>query len=266
MHTVSCAICLMRKSGMRRCSSSLCRSPPATTWRLRCSRCTALGARWRQRTRWGWAGGREGKRLACSSPLPCDANSSLTRTCIIDVCSAPAAAPPSRQIRESIKSLFPDRDCFTLVRPVNDEDELARLDELPSGQMRPEFRRASGRGGGGGSGGCGAAQACGCVLGSVGTFVPLSDLLAHSCCWARVCCHHICLPACLPDPSLIIHHLLQGGPAPPHPAHLLQGAAQAAGHPDSERAHAGRADRGVRHRDQQRVGGRGMDGWAANNG
>lgn len=53
-------------------------------------------------------------------------------------------APP--QIRESIKSLFPDRDCFTLVRPVNDEDKLARLDTLPSADMRPEFRRARGGG------------------------------------------------------------------------------------------------------------------------
>ena len=47
---------------------------------------------------------------------------------------------PTPQIRESIKSLFPDRDCFTLVRPVNDEDALARLDTLGSSQMRPEFR------------------------------------------------------------------------------------------------------------------------------
>lgn len=46
------------------------------------------------------------------------------------------------QIRESIKSLFPDRDCFTLVRPVNDEDKLAQLDSLPPAEMRPEFRCA----------------------------------------------------------------------------------------------------------------------------
>lgn len=44
------------------------------------------------------------------------------------------------QIRESIKALFPDRDCFTLVRPVNEEDALARLDTLPAAQLRPEFR------------------------------------------------------------------------------------------------------------------------------
>ena len=45
------------------------------------------------------------------------------------------------QIRESIKALFPDRDCFTLVRPVNEEDALARLDTLPPGAMRPEFQK-----------------------------------------------------------------------------------------------------------------------------
>lgn len=54
---------------------------------------------------------------------------------------SPTGLPHTRaQIRESIKSLFPDRDCFTLVRPVNDEDQLARLDALPQSEMRPEFR------------------------------------------------------------------------------------------------------------------------------
>ncbi|KAK9820375.1 hypothetical protein WJX72_009644 [[Myrmecia] bisecta] len=44
------------------------------------------------------------------------------------------------EIRTSIKSLFPDRDCFSLVRPMHDEKELARLDSIPPAQMRPEFR------------------------------------------------------------------------------------------------------------------------------
>jgi len=37
---------------------------------------------------------------------------------------------PSRfsQIRRSIASLFPSRDCFALVRPVNDEKQLQQLD------------------------------------------------------------------------------------------------------------------------------------------
>lgn len=43
------------------------------------------------------------------------------------------------QIRESIKALFPDRDCATLVRPVNDEALLSKLDSVPKGQLRPEF-------------------------------------------------------------------------------------------------------------------------------
>ncbi|VAH10583.1 unnamed protein product [Triticum turgidum subsp. durum] len=34
-------------------------------------------------------------------------------------------------IRESIRALFPDRECFTLVRPVNNEKDLQRLDQLP---------------------------------------------------------------------------------------------------------------------------------------
>ncbi|KAL7604622.1 uncharacterized protein LOC111914698 [Lactuca sativa] len=44
------------------------------------------------------------------------------------------------EIRESIRALFPDRECFTLVRPVNNENELQRLDQIPLGDMRPEFK------------------------------------------------------------------------------------------------------------------------------
>ncbi len=64
----------------------------------------------------------------------------------LSVCKPPACCPGVRlQIRESIKSLFPDRDCFTLVRPMNDEDKLAQLDTLDSAQLRPEFREGLGR-------------------------------------------------------------------------------------------------------------------------
>lgn len=44
------------------------------------------------------------------------------------------------EIRASIKSLFPERDCFALVRPMNDEKALANLDNVPKDQLRPEFR------------------------------------------------------------------------------------------------------------------------------
>ena len=47
------------------------------------------------------------------------------------------------QIRESIKSLFPNRDCFCLVRPHNDEKQLAQLESLPSNQLRKEFIEVS---------------------------------------------------------------------------------------------------------------------------
>ena len=52
-----------------------------------------------------------------------------------------AAAASKNRIRESIKDLFPDRDCFTLVRPVNDERDLAHLDSLDPARLRSEFRQ-----------------------------------------------------------------------------------------------------------------------------
>ena len=45
------------------------------------------------------------------------------------------------QIRESIVGLFPERECFALVRPVSDEKQLQALDSLPASQLRPEFRQ-----------------------------------------------------------------------------------------------------------------------------
>ncbi|XP_066321680.1 uncharacterized protein [Miscanthus floridulus] len=44
------------------------------------------------------------------------------------------------EIRESIHALFPDRECFTLVRPLNSENELQRLDQIPLEKLRPEFQ------------------------------------------------------------------------------------------------------------------------------
>ncbi|BDA47092.1 Guanylate-binding protein 1 [Coccomyxa sp. Obi] len=48
-------------------------------------------------------------------------------------------------IRESIKALFPDRDCFALKRPMSDEDQLSRLETVPPSQLRPEFREGLAR-------------------------------------------------------------------------------------------------------------------------
>ncbi|CAL9778213.1 unnamed protein product [Musa acuminata subsp. burmannicoides] len=44
------------------------------------------------------------------------------------------------EIRESIRALFPDRECFTLVRPLNNENDLQRLDQIPLDRLRSEFR------------------------------------------------------------------------------------------------------------------------------
>ncbi|WOK97262.1 guanylate-binding protein 2-like [Canna indica] len=44
------------------------------------------------------------------------------------------------EIRESIRTLFPERECFTLVRPLNDENGLRHLDQIPLERLREEFR------------------------------------------------------------------------------------------------------------------------------
>ncbi|XP_059658779.1 uncharacterized protein LOC132305110 isoform X2 [Cornus florida] len=44
------------------------------------------------------------------------------------------------EIRESIRALFPDRECFTLVRPLSNENDLQRLDQILLDKLRPEFR------------------------------------------------------------------------------------------------------------------------------
>ena len=38
-----------------------------------------------------------------------------------------------------ITSFFKDRDCYTMVRPTEDERDLQKLQDLTNGNMRPEF-------------------------------------------------------------------------------------------------------------------------------
>ena len=38
-----------------------------------------------------------------------------------------------------ITSFFKDRDCFTMVRPTEDERDLQKLQEKQNSEMRPEF-------------------------------------------------------------------------------------------------------------------------------
>lgn len=44
-----------------------------------------------------------------------------------------------REAREKILDLFPKRDCMCLVRPVDEEEQLQRLSELPMKDFRPKF-------------------------------------------------------------------------------------------------------------------------------
>ncbi|KAL4308859.1 hypothetical protein GQ457_01G029020 [Hibiscus cannabinus] len=44
------------------------------------------------------------------------------------------------EIRDSIRALFPGRECFTLLRPLNNENDLQRLDQISLDKLRPEFR------------------------------------------------------------------------------------------------------------------------------
>ncbi|WCJ27102.1 Guanylate-binding family protein [Euphorbia peplus] len=44
------------------------------------------------------------------------------------------------EIRDSIRALFPDRECFTLVRPLNNENDLHRMEQIAMDKLRPEFR------------------------------------------------------------------------------------------------------------------------------
>lgn len=46
-----------------------------------------------------------------------------------------------RDAREKIKELFPRRQCACLVRPVDEEEQLQRLSELPLSAFRPKFTK-----------------------------------------------------------------------------------------------------------------------------
>jgi len=47
-------------------------------------------------------------------------------------------------MRATIKAVFPDRDAFTLLRPMLREEDLNRLDTIPYSKLRPEFQKVGG--------------------------------------------------------------------------------------------------------------------------
>lgn len=50
------------------------------------------------------------------------------------------ATENKNRIRRLLKGFFPERDCFTLVRPTNSEEQLRRLDSMEISDLRPEFQ------------------------------------------------------------------------------------------------------------------------------
>ena len=43
------------------------------------------------------------------------------------------------RVRKLIRAYFPERDCFTMVRPVEDEKDMQNLEYLSNGELREEF-------------------------------------------------------------------------------------------------------------------------------
>ena len=51
-----------------------------------------------------------------------------------------ARAEEKNRIRQTLVSVFPNRQCVTMVRPVSDEKDLKRLHSIPFANLRKEFR------------------------------------------------------------------------------------------------------------------------------
>lgn len=49
------------------------------------------------------------------------------------------AIESKNRIRKLLKHFFQDRDCVTMVRPLEDENQLQKLDDTPDTDLRPEF-------------------------------------------------------------------------------------------------------------------------------
>ena len=45
--------------------------------------------------------------------------------------------------RECIRKFFLQRHCFVLCKPVDDDEKLAHLDEIPDSEIKPKFLDAA---------------------------------------------------------------------------------------------------------------------------
>lgn len=56
-----------------------------------------------------------------------------------DCDSSNPAAESKNRVRSCLRDFFPERHCFTMVRPCTAENQLQNLDYLPNKSLRPEF-------------------------------------------------------------------------------------------------------------------------------
>ena len=61
--------------------------------------------------------------------------------CLNAVSGSSTSTREKNAIRESIKQLFHDRNCLTMVRPVESESELRQINKVPFESLRPQFKQ-----------------------------------------------------------------------------------------------------------------------------
>ncbi|EGR32496.1 hypothetical protein IMG5_080950, partial [Ichthyophthirius multifiliis] len=59
--------------------------------------------------------------------------------CLFDESSVSKQTTTSRKIREALLNFFKQRECITMVRPVNNEEDLQNLNNLPVEKLKPQF-------------------------------------------------------------------------------------------------------------------------------
>ncbi|CAK0856785.1 unnamed protein product, partial [Prorocentrum cordatum] len=80
----------------------------------------------------------------CCATSTCDWSTDrpITPQQYLENALAPIAGQEKRnEIRAVIKSVFTDRDCAAMVRPVLEEEDLRHVERLPFASLRPQFRK-----------------------------------------------------------------------------------------------------------------------------
>lgn len=70
------------------------------------------------------------------NPIP---SKQYLENALMDVKGVSEAAENKNRVRSLLKHFFRDRDCCTMVRPVELENDLQKLDTLPEKYLRPQF-------------------------------------------------------------------------------------------------------------------------------